>query len=431
MRLPVGPWEISGWSIDSRTLAPGDLFIALRGPRHDGHDYVAAAMAAGAVGCLVERPVDAPFVQVPDTQQALEELGRQARRQWGGPLVAVTGSAGKTTTKEILAAALGVRWRTAKTAGNLNNHIGVPLTLLRIPEDAEVAVVEMGMNHAGEIRHLAAIACPNIGVVTNVGWAHIENFDSQEGIAAAKRELIESLPPTGVAVLNADDARVREFRHVHPGPVVLYGCSPDADVRATDLELSATGSHFVVDSVRFTAPLAGRHAVLNLLAGIAVARLLEVPLEAVARVYTQLEPPRMRGERLEHRGIQIINDCYNANPDAVRAMLDVLRDSPGVRKLAVLGEMLELGRWAEPLHRDLGFYAVAQGITVLAGIGGAARCMVEAAREAGLPSSAAPFFSEPGAAGDWLRGVARPGDVILFKGSRGARVEIALERFLA
>ncbi len=388
-------------------------------------------MANGAIGCLVERPVEVPHVVVPDTQRALEELGRQARRQWGGPVVGITGSAGKTSTKEIVAAALGVRFATARTQGNLNNHLGVPLTLLRVPETAEQVVLELGMNHAGEIRHLCDIARPDIGVVTNVGWAHIENFDSPEGIAAAKRELIESLPPDGTAILNADDPRVREFGHAHPGPVVSYGLSPDAAVRAVDVVLDPAGSRFRVDDVLFQSPLTGRHAVLNMLAAIATAGVFGIPAAELPPVFAVLTPPRMRGERIEHRGMMLINDSYNSNPDAVRAMLDVLRDSPARRRVAVLGEMLELGRWTEPLHRDIGFYAAAQGVSVLVGICGAARCTVDAAREAGLPDSAAPFFSDPADAGDWLRQAAQPGDTILFKGSRGTRVEKALERFLA
>jgi UDP-N-acetylmuramoyl-tripeptide--D-alanyl-D-alanine ligase len=212
---------------------------------------------------------------------------------------------------------------------------------------------------------------------------------------------------------------------------LLYGFAADADIRADRAETGDSGSRFEVDGVCFESPLSGRHAIQNMLAAIATARVFGIPAGELVPAFRALQPPKMRGERLERGGIRIINDSYNSNPDAVRAMLDVLRDSPVARRIAVLGEMLELGRWTEPLHRDMGFYAAAQGVSVLVGICGAARHTVNAAREAGLPDSAAPFFSDPAAAGDWLRQVAQPGDGILFKGSRGTRVEKALERFLA
>lgn len=430
MTMTVGEFTASGWSIDTRTLQQGDFFIALRGPNHDGHGYVAKAFDLGAVAALVDHPMPGSTVVVPDTQRGLEDLGREARQRWVGKVVAVTGSAGKTSTKEIIAAMLSVKLRTAKNEGNLNNHIGVPLSILRLPETAEVAVLEMGMNHAGEIRHLCSIALPDVGVVTNIGYAHIENFDSVEGIAAAKRELIESLKPIGIAVLNADDPQVRSFGDKHPGRTITYGTSADAEIRATDIEYHAGGATFSVDGIRFSTSLPGRHDVLNILAGVAVAAVFGISASSLVDAVKQLTPGKMRGERFEHNGILILNDCYNSNPDAARAMLDVLRDSPGTRKIAVLGEMLELGRWTEPLHRDIGIYAASQGISVLIGIRGAARQTVEAARKAGM-EGAAYFFDNPTEAGDFVRSFAQSGDTILFKGSRGTRVEKALERLTA
>jgi UDP-N-acetylmuramoyl-tripeptide--D-alanyl-D-alanine ligase len=233
--------EASGYSVDSRTLQPGELFIALRGPNHDGHDHVAEALAKGAPAALVEANSPAASLDrtivVPDTYQALRRLAAHARSRWPGTLVAVTGSAGKTTSKEAIAALLAAGMPVSKTGGNLNNHIGLPLSILRLADGARAAVVEMGMNHAGELRELAAIAQPDIGVVTNVGHAHIEFFDSVDGIALAKRELIESLGPEGVAVLNADDERVRVFARVHPGRSITFGLAEDANLRATNLEI--------------------------------------------------------------------------------------------------------------------------------------------------------------------------------------------------
>jgi len=433
---PATDAMVTGWSVDSRSLQPGDLFFALRGPVHDGHVYVDEVLKKGAVGAVVEEDGGGmgPVLRVEDTLRALQQLASWARREWRGDVVAVTGSAGKTTTKDIIAEMLATEMPTTKTQGNLNNHVGLPLSLLRIEETARVAVLELGMNHAGEIRDLAAIVRPDVGVVTNVGYAHIENFDSIEGIAAAKRELVEGLGKNGTAVLNADDAREAAFALSHPGKTVLYGQSPAAQVRAEDVEYSradgAPGVRFRVGSVGFESALTGRHSVSNLLAGIAVAGVYGIEPERLREKVRQLTPAKMRGERLEHQGVLIYNDCYNSNPDAVRAMLEVLRDTPARRRIAVLGEMLELGRWAEPLHRDVGNYAAVCGLDVLVGIRGAAWHMVDAVKRAGLTAGAAFFFDDPEEAGRLLRTLAQPGDAILFKGSRGVHVEHALEKFL-
>jgi len=429
---------VTGWGVDSRTVQPGDLFFALRGPNHDGNAYVEELLAKGAAGAVTDRPIDdARCLVVPDTQAALERVGAWAREEWGGDVVGVTGSAGKTSTKDVIAELLNAAqakppaspWA-GKTTGNFNNHVGVPLSILRLPESAHVAVLEIGMNHAGEIRMLSAIARPRIGVVTNVGYAHIEAFDSIEGIALAKRELIESLPADGIAILNADDVRVREFGTVHPGPVMRFGFSEDADVRAVDTAFGAGGSSFRVCNTRFETSLQGRHAVLNILAGLAVAQVYGIGPDRLVDAVRALAPGKMRGERLRHNDIEVINDCYNSNPDAVYAMLGVLRDIPAKRHIAVLGEMLELGRWSETLHREIGRKVAEEGINVLVGIRGGARAMVDAAMGLGLAVDAAFFFDEPLEAGEKLREIARPGDAILFKGSRGTRVERALERFL-
>ena len=428
---------VTGWSVDSRTLEAGDLYFALRGPQHDGHAYVAEVMEKGAAAAVVERDADGPggvlrgaMLRVDDPLRALQDLAAWARREWRGQVAAVTGSAGKTTTKDVIAQMLSVEMKTAKNEGNLNNHVGLPLSLLRIDENAQVAVLEMGMNHAGEIRDLAAIARPNVGVVTNVGYAHIDNFDSLDAIAAAKRELIESLEASGTAVLNADDTRVAAFAAAHPGPSVLYGQSEAAQVRAEDVVYSADGVRFRVGTTVFESTLTGRHSVSNILAGIAVAGVYGISPGRLQDSVHNLTPGKMRGERLLHQGVTIYNDCYNSNPDAVRAMLDVLRDTPARRRIAVLGEMLELGHWAEPLHRGVGDYAAVCGIDVLIGIRGAACHMVDAATHAGFSAGAALFFNDPAEAGRALRTLAEPGDAILFKGSRGVHVERALQQFL-
>jgi len=423
--------RITGWSVDSRSVQSGDLFFALQGPNHDGNAYLEEAFRQGAVAAIANCQSAGAVLVVPDTLVALQDVASWARHQWGGEVVGVTGSAGKTSTKDVIAAMLSVGMPVGKNVGNLNNHVGVPLSILRLAANARVAVLELAMNHAGEIRRLCEIARPRIGVVTNVGHAHIEAFDSIEGIAAAKRELIEGLPADGVAVLNADDPLVARFGEVHRGRTVTFGLSVGAEVRAENVEYSAEGVKFSVNGVRFESSLLGRHSVLNFLAGIAVAGLYGIAPERLTEVVRETSAGRMRGERFQHNGILILNDCYNSNPDAARAMIDVLRDTPAKRRIAVLGEMLELGRWSESLHRDVGNYVAERGIDVLVGIRGAARDLVDAANQAGHAVNAAFFFDEPAAAGDQLRKMAREGDVILFKGSRGTHVELALERFLS
>ncbi len=427
--------SVTGWSIDTRTLKPGDLFFALRGPVHDGNEYIERALAQGAIAVIAERAADGPVLVVRDSLKALGQLAAWARSQWPGDVIGVTGSAGKTSTKDVIAALLSVALRTGKTEGNFNNQFGLPISILRLPTDAEVAVLEMGMNHAGEIRDLAAIARPRVAVVTIVGSAHIEFFDSIEGIAAAKRELVEALPPDGVAVLNADDPRVAAFAGAHHGRqggrTVTYGLSENADVRAEDLEFLREGTRFRVGGIPFETKLQGRHAVRNILAGIATAGLYGIAPGQLREAVAQLQPGKMRGERTRHLGIELLNDCYNSSPDAAKSMLDVLRDTPAARRIAVLGEMLELGQWSEILHREVGRYATESGIDVLVAIRGAAKYMASAAIRAGLPAGAAYFFEDPAQAGTCLKGLARAGDAILFKGSRGTHVERALQAFLA
>jgi UDP-N-acetylmuramoyl-tripeptide--D-alanyl-D-alanine ligase len=428
-----GP-DISGWSIDSRTINRGDCFFALRGPAHDGHDYVAGAFERGAALAIVERECEAegPQMQVRDTTVALQDLGRGARRMWSGTVVGVTGSAGKTTTKDTIAALLATEFPTGRNIGNLNNQLGLPLSILRLPAECKVAVLEMGMNHEGEIRELAGIAAPQIGVVTNVGWAHTENFaDGIEGVARAKSELIQALPREGTAVLNADDERVRGFARLHAGPALLFGFAEDADVRAEDVSLTPEGARFRALGVEFESPLAGRHGVSNVLAGIAVAQVMGIAPEKLRDAVRSLAPGKMRGERSVRNGITVIDDCYNANPEAMRSMLELLRDTPATRRIAVLGEMLELGREAETLHRNIGRFAAEQGIHAVIGIRGAGRWMVDEAIAAGLSGGAALFFETPEEAGEFLAAYLEPGDAALFKGSRGVRVERVLERAFA
>jgi UDP-N-acetylmuramoyl-tripeptide--D-alanyl-D-alanine ligase len=429
---PGTPGSVGDWSIDTRTLDGVDpLYAALRGDVHDGHDFVGQAVERGAVAVLVDRevaPCGVPVFQVRDTLVALQELARRARLRLRGTVVGVTGSAGKTTTKETIAALLDGSFRVGKNEGNLNNHIGLPLSILRQSVDAQVHVFEMGMNHLGEIRFLASMARPQVAVVTNVGTAHIENLGSREAIGLAKRELVESLPPDGVAVVNADDPIVAKFGEVHPGRTVTFGVSEDADVRIEQLTMGETGARFRIGGTVFETPVAGKHSVLNVAAAVAVGRELGVPAAAMAERARGLQPGKMRGERQQHNGVTILNDCYNSNPDAAEAMLEYAALLPAGRRIAVLGEMRELGTWSVGLHRMVGERAAALGFDLVIGVTGDAEALADAAKAAGTDAL---FFPGPADAGAALAALTRPGDLVLLKGSRGTRMELAVERYRA
>ncbi|MHB8217491.1 MAG: UDP-N-acetylmuramoyl-tripeptide--D-alanyl-D-alanine ligase [Candidatus Sulfotelmatobacter sp.] len=428
--------EVSqGYSIDSRTVGSGQLFFAVKGERLDGHDFVEQALEKGVVAAVVREdqlgryPTKARLLTVEDTLVALQTLATAVRKRWGKPLIAVTGSAGKTTTKEAIAHVLGARFRVLKSEGNFNNHFGLPLMLLKLEPEYDVAVIEMGMSHPGEIRALAKIAQPEIGVVTNVAPVHLEFFDSLAGIARAKYELVESLPARGTAVLNADDDYVSQFGRDFKGKVVMYGTRAAADVRAEAIQSKGReGVAFdvVIGGVRehATLPLVGEHNVLNALAAVAVGleRGLK-PSEAVAALAT-LVPADKRGQVLQVGNITVINDCYNSNPKALDAMVDALAAIPAKRRIVVAGEMLELGSAGEEMHRQAGLHIAAKRIDVLLGVRGLAEALVGAARQAGIRAE---FVAASEEAGDWLARETRDGDVVLLKASRGVKLEKAIE----
>jgi len=436
--------RLAGVSIDSRTLRPGELFFAIHGPRHDGHSFVAAALAAGAPAGVVARARVAEFsaelrgklLAVDDTQHALQQLALAVRRAWGGSLAGVTGSVGKTTTKEILAALLAARFRVLKSEGNLNNEYGLPLTLLRLEPQDEAAVVEMGMSHRGEIRRLAAIAEPDIGVVTSVAPVHLEFFSSVDEIALAKRELIEGLRgPQSFAVLNADDARVAAFAEAATGRVLRYGFAADAMFRAETIEdrgTEGTAFEFVSPAgrARLALPLLGRHNVSNALGALAAASIWGVGAPEAAEVFPRLRPAAMRGEVLRFaEGFAVIDDCYNSNPVALEAMAGLLATTPGYRRrILIAGEMLELGTTSRDLHRQAGRRAAAQpGIDWIFGVQGDAAYLVESACEAGHSIDRAKFFVTSDAAAEAVLDFVAPGDLLLVKGSRGVKMERIVE----
>jgi UDP-N-acetylmuramoyl-tripeptide--D-alanyl-D-alanine ligase len=426
----------AGYSIDSRTLQPGDLFFAVRGERLDGHDYVEAALAKGAVAAVVERaqvprfPSRSQLLVVDDSLVALQRLGAAVRRMWGKPLIGVTGSAGKTTTKEAIAHVLGTRHHVLKSHGNLNNHFGMPLQLLKLEPEHDIAVIEMGMSHAGEITALAELAQPDCGVVTMVAPVHLEFFESVAAIARAKYELIQSLHAGGLAVLNADDEYVSQFGRDFHGRVVMFGLhTSTADVAAQNIESRGPdGSAFdiVVDDQRAGAALRmlGEHNIYNALAGVAVGLQYGVPLQAAAESLATLSAGDKRGEILKIAGATVINDCYNSNPKALDSMLRSLAQIPAQRRIVVAGEMLELGPAAEQMHRQAGLHAAQYGVDLLLGVRGLAQAMVEDAKRAGMRAE---FVNTPEEAGEWLRREIKPDDVVLLKASRGVRLERALE----
>ena len=437
--------RVTGYSLDSRSIGPGQLFFAMRGPRFDGHRFLAEVMECKAAGAVVEQvyfgqaPPDLKpaLIPVESPLQALQHLGRAVRRIWAGPLVAVTGSTGKSTTKEMIADLLGRRFVVHKSAGNLNNHYGLPLTLLGLEPEHEIGVVELAMSAAGEIAHLASMAEPGTGVVTNVAPVHLEFFDSVESIAKAKRELIENLSSregSPTAVLNSDDPRVLGFAEGFEGRVVTFGTGSGADFRALWVKPGVgIGTAFRVMGPNldcdFLLPIPGRHNVQNALAAIAVASGFDVPAADMRRALAEFESMLQRGEVLTLPGsVTVINDSYNSNPQAMECMLETLRAWPGARRrIVVAGEMLELGAQSQELHEKVGCKCAEADLGWLIGVQGDARFILEGAVAAGMSATQTRFFREASPAGEFCLSQLEPGDVVLVKGSRGVHLETVVE----
>jgi len=445
--------RLAGVSIDSRSVRAGELFLAIRGPRHDGHTFVAGALAAGATAGMVarERLQDYPeetrrrLFAVDDTLVALHTLASRACDLWrqGGAgerhprwIAGVAGSVGKTTTKEILAALVASRFRVLKTEGNLNNEYGLPLTLLALDEEHDAAVVEMGMSHRGELARLARIARPEIGVVTRVAIEHLEFFSSVEEIALAERELIENLAgESSTAVLNADDDRVARFADVAPGRVVRFGTSAPAEFHVEAIEergIEGSAFDFVYPGgrARLELPLIGRHNVMNALAALATASAWGIGAAEAMEVFPKLLPADKRGEVVRfEEGFTVINDSYNSSPSALVALAGVLAGTQGYRRrILASGEMLELGANAPELHRQSGREVAALGgIDWIFGVQGNAEEFIRAAVAAGHPKDRVKFFENSDEAASFLSSFVERGDLLLLKGSRGVKMEKILE----
>jgi len=443
--------DIERVSIDSRTIGVGELFVAIRGERFDGHDFVAASMARGAMGVLIDetaaaatkmaladRP-DAVIVAAPDTTRGLQDIARDVRQRSGARVVAITGSAGKTTTKEVVAEFLSTQFRVFRNKGNLNNHIGLPLSLLELRSRPEVAVVELGMNHPGEIRTLVGIAEPDVRVWTNVGDAHVGFFASTDAIADAKAEILERARPGDVLVANADDPRIMARTSSFAGRVVTFGIERPADVRAirvVDRGLEGTSAHVrtSVGDVELQTPLLGLGNLANVLAATAVAVQFEVPLDVIAASAARLHPAHHRGELLRLAGgLTLIDDSYNSSPSALKRALETVRIATGsARKIAVLGEMLELGAHSSRLHRECGAAAAAADLNLLITVGGPpAQALADQAIQSGMSANAVVYVATSAEAAALAVEQTRPGDLVLVKGSRGIGTDVVVDRLKA
>ena len=454
--------RVAGVSIDSRAIRPGELFLAIRGPRHDGHDFVASVLASGVVAAIVARnrwrtyreEVRERLIAVDDTLRALQHLGASVLRKWreaepGRFVGAVAGSVGKTTTKEVLAALLAAKLSVLKSSGNLNNEYGLPLTLFNLEETHDALVVELGMSRSGELARLTQIAAPDVGVITRIAVEHLEFFASVDEIALAERELIENLPhrdggPAAVAVLNADDERVVRFADVAPGKIIWFGTGAKAEFRAENIEdrgIAGTAFDFVSPDgrARLELPLIGRYNVMNALAALAAASVWGIGAAEAKQVFATLQPADKRGEVVHFdEGFVVINDSYNSSPTALDALSDLLANSTSYRRrILAAGEMLELGVSSPQLHRECGRHAATirandrRGIDWIIGVRGDAAEIVNGAIAAGLPKDRTRFFASSDEAAKFLTDFIAKDDLLLLKGSRGVKMEKILEAIRA
>ncbi|MBI2150156.1 MAG: UDP-N-acetylmuramoyl-tripeptide--D-alanyl-D-alanine ligase [Acidobacteria bacterium] len=438
-----GSVKVRGYSIDTRTLNAGELFFAIKGPRFDGRQFLQQAADKKAAGAVILEseiriPKSLPLIRVRSTVDALQSLARDVRRRWGMTIIGVTGSVGKTTTKEMIAAVLGKKFTVLRSVGNLNNEFGLPLCLLRAERYQNIGVLEMGMSAKGEILKLTSIAEPNEGVITNVNPVHLAFFKSVDEIAEAKAELLEGLRDPKTAYLNNDDSRVRSMARKFTGKIVTYGVKSVASFKVQQVQdLGLDGSAFTIHHGRrdlnFVLPLLGPHNVSNAMAAIAVGTTHEVPWEQIHEALAEMKPEKMRGEAIKFReGFAVIDDSYNSNPRALSEMIRFLGKLQGYqRKILVAGEMLELGAEGAEHHRARGREAARAGVELIVGVQGQATEILEGALQAGVERSRLKFVRDAVQAGDFLARTLRKGDVVLIKGSRGVKLDQALNTLRA
>jgi UDP-N-acetylmuramoyl-tripeptide--D-alanyl-D-alanine ligase len=427
---------LAGAAVDSRVARPGDLFVALRGARVDGHDFAAEAVARGAAGVLAERNLAAlagraPVVVVPDSGEALLRLAAWLKRRAGFRLAAIAGSAGKTTTKEFAAAILSRHCLVGKTPGNQNSAIGFPLSVLNLSLGPDWMVGEMGMSAPGEISRLSRLFEPDVAAITLIALEHLEFLGSLDAIARANAEILEGLRPDGTFVVNADDPRIAAIAAAHSGRMLRFGTGPTADVRVEQVATGDRGSRFRLKApageVLVSLPLPGAHQVSNFLAASAIAIAAGATVENCAEAAGKLAPAPHRGESRRHSsGALLYDDAYNASPPSMRAALDTLKLLPGKRKIAVLGDMRELGPESEWWHRETGRYVLGRADRLIT-VGGLGRFLAEGAVEAGFPRSEVRPLDTPEHAANLLDSMLDAGDTVLFKASRGVGLERAVE----
>ena len=429
---------VHGVSTDTRKIEAGQLFVPLRGERFDGHDYISAALAAGAAAVLTEKPLpaDVPAIQVEDTLRALGQLAASYRSALKVKVVAITGSVGKTTTKEMLAAIMSTTYKTWKTVENYNNQIGLPLTILSAPEDSEMLVLELGMNHFGEMSRLTAIARPDTVVITNIGSMHIEHLGSREGILKAKLEILEGLNPQGTAVFSGDEPLLWGLKNVRAERLLYFGIENEhCDILAKDIEMPAGGTRFRIEGLgaRFDVyvPVEGRHTIRNAVAAAAVALSCGVKPALIQQALSRFQNTDMRQKTYESHGFTIIDDCYNAGPESMEAAILVLGDKKiGGKRIAVLGDMLELGDRSLAEHYRIGRIA-ANKVDLILAYGPNGDRVISGAITGGMPRANAFCFDTREELVNTLLSRAKKGDVLLFKGSRGMQMEKILELFLS
>ena len=421
-----------GANNDTRVLKPGQLFVAIQGAR-DGHDYISLAMENGAAAVLCSRRVgDYPAIYAADPRKALGDIAREALKGMDVRVIAVTGSAGKSTTKEMIATVLGSTFRVSKTPANHNNDIGMPMAILAMPEDTQVAVLEMGMNHFGEIGYLSKIACPDVAVIINIGTAHMEFLGSQEGIRKAKMEIVEGMDPKGMLLLNGDDLMLRNLERAPAQRITYFGQSEGCDVRSLDVRQEGTILRFQAQAGRLSIPvslhLEGEHYVHDALAAVAVALKLQVPPERIGESLSRFRNISGRQEIFQTGAYTVINDCYNAGPESMAAALKVLGNRPG-RRVAVLGDMLELGERSQAEHYRVGRIAAEKADLILV-CGAYAPRVRDGAITGGMAENRCLVFQDKEKMAAALKQLAKPGDVLLFKASHGVHLEQVMEAFL-
>lgn len=423
---------ISGISTDSRKIQSGDLFIPIIGENFDGHDYIACAFEKGAAASLTQKEIPDSagknLIMVENTLKALQKLSAYYRNKFTIPFVGITGSVGKTSTKEMVASALGVKYNVLKNEGNLNNEIGVPLTLFKLDSSHEAAVIEMGMSGFGEISVLTSIVKPKVGIITNIGISHIEKLGSRQNILRAKLELLEGLQPGGLVVLNGDDVLLNGVKGLLTQRTVSYGLEEGSDYQAyniqshgengIDFDVTVEGRDYTIH-----VPAPGVHNVYNALAAVAAGHELGVPMEELSGGISQFNPGKMRLNIIRANGLKVINDAYNSSPQSVKAALDVLEELEAGRRIAVLGDMLELGNWSAQAHLDTGRHSAEKKLDYIVTVGAGAENIAKGAIEAGLAPEKVAVCQSNSEAAKYLLKILQQGDAILVKGSRGMKME--------